>query len=351
MQRHRWLQHTIVGLLLTHGLCAQITIQKTDIAQFWEANTTIKVYSDTSQYLNVGKTGGPNVYDFSSLLFPDSAALTLYSSSQIPQLASRFNPSSLVWGTSPQTIYSSPVYLFTDTSYGELASVYIYPDSQMYSYEMIPVLKFPASFNLQWNRPSGAASQIIDSTYVNNLLTYHSSIIGGPKNYTIDGYGTLILKGQSYQCLRVTEIDPNSTTYYRFSYFTKEGISISFNSDQNKSDTGRVIVNGVHFINATGVATSVSSNAIAPSFFSLSQNYPNPFNPSTHIAFSLPKEEHVVLQIYDVLGRSVETLVDGVLSQGVHNLEWNASHKESGVYFYRLHVNGATSTRKLLYLK
>jgi hypothetical protein len=123
MKAHKWLQYTLLGLLFAHAGYAQITIQKTDVAQFWVANTTIKVYSDTSQYLNVGKTGGPNVYDFSSLSFPDSVAFTLYSSSQIPQLVPRFNPSSLVWGTSPQTIYSSPVYFFTDTNTNVLRNV------------------------------------------------------------------------------------------------------------------------------------------------------------------------------------------------------------------------------------
>ena len=79
-----------------------------------------KFHSDTSQYVNVGKTGGPNVYDFSSLTFPDSVTYTLYSSSQIPQLAARFNPSSLVWGTSPQNISDSPVFFITDSSLTQL---------------------------------------------------------------------------------------------------------------------------------------------------------------------------------------------------------------------------------------
>ena len=98
-------------------------------------------------------------------------------------------------------------------------------------------------------------------------------------------------------------------------------------------------------------ATSVSEDRVIPTTLSLSQNYPNPFNPSTLIEFSIPKQDHVVLQVYDVLGRVVETLVDGVMSAGAHSVEWTPSNKESGVYFYRLQTNGATVVRKLLYLK
>ncbi len=334
--------YALLALLIAQTGYGQITIQETDVAQFWVANTTIKLYSDTSRYVNVGKTGGSNVYDFSTLGFPDSEKYTLYPSSQIPQLAVRFNPSSLVWGASIQSIVSSPVYQFTDTSFSELASVSIYPDSQMYTYEMIPLLQFPASYNLQWSRPSGVASEIFDSTYVHNTLTYLSTVNGGPKNYTVDGYGTLMVKGQSYQCLRVKELDSASTDYYRFSYFTKEGVSIFIDSDQNQSDTGRVKVVDVYFLHATGVATLVSNKEPTPENFSIMQNYPNPFNPLTVINYEIPQLSNVTLVIYDILGRQVESLVNEEKAPGKYQATFDASGLPSGVYFYRLSAGSLT---------
>lgn len=90
--------------------------------------------------------------------------------------------------------------------------------------------------------------------------------------------------------------------------------------------------------------------------FALQQNYPNPFNSSTRIAFSLPTPQHVVLKIVDLQGRSIKTLVDGVLDAGVHSVRWNGVdfHGEdapSGVYLYQLVSEDARQTRKLLLVK
>ena len=117
MKTRRWLLLASLVSLFAYTGYGQITIQESDLQQAFVAGATLKFHSDTSQYVNVGKTGGPNVYDFSSLTFPDSTTYSLYPASQIPQLAARFNPSSLVWGTSPQNISDSPVFFLSDTGF------------------------------------------------------------------------------------------------------------------------------------------------------------------------------------------------------------------------------------------
>jgi photosystem II stability/assembly factor-like uncharacterized protein len=84
--------------------------------------------------------------------------------------------------------------------------------------------------------------------------------------------------------------------------------------------------------------------ATLPTSFGLEQNYPNPFNPETSIAYQLPKDAHVSLQIYNLSGQVVATLVNGKMSAGHHNALWNGRDEAggqlpSGVYFYRLLVN------------
>ena len=82
-----------------------------------------------------------------------------------------------------------------------------------------------------------------------------------------------------------------------------------------------------------------------PSSYSLSQNYPNPFNPRTVISFQLPVDSKVLIKIYDVQGREVETLVNERLQAGTYSTQWNASAYPSGVYFYRMVVrHGGSST-------
>jgi hypothetical protein len=84
-----------------------------------------------------------------------------------------------------------------------------------------------------------------------------------------------------------------------------------------------------------------------PLFFALSQNYPNPFNPTTTIAFALPEPSHVSLVVYDVLGRKVAELENGMKEAGYHSATWNASEAASGVYFARFFAMDAGGNMKL----
>jgi hypothetical protein len=88
-----------------------------------------------------------------------------------------------------------------------------------------------------------------------------------------------------------------------------------------------------------------------PFEYALDQNYPNPFNPVTTIQFSLEKPGKTVLEIYNVLGQKVATLVDGNLSAGAYRYQWNASGMASGVYFYRLRSDNFVATKKMLLVK
>jgi fibronectin-binding autotransporter adhesin len=88
-----------------------------------------------------------------------------------------------------------------------------------------------------------------------------------------------------------------------------------------------------------------------PFEYALDQNYPNPFNPVTTIQFSLEKPGKTVLEIYNVLGQKVATLVDGNLSAGAYRYQWNASGMASGMYFYRLRSDNFVATKKMLLVK
>jgi len=94
-----------------------------------------------------------------------------------------------------------------------------------------------------------------------------------------------------------------------------------------------------------------------PKTFALMQNFPNPFNPSTTIQYDIPKSAFVTLKIYDVLGRLVTTLVDGIQTASSYQVQWNATAQSSGVYFYRIQARSQdgsstfTSVKKLLLMK
>jgi len=88
-----------------------------------------------------------------------------------------------------------------------------------------------------------------------------------------------------------------------------------------------------------------------PSDYSVSQNYPNPFNPTTKINFALPKSGLVTLKIYDVTGKEVATLVNEVKNVGTYSVDFNASNLSSGVYFYKVSVNGFSEVKKMSLIK
>ena len=100
-----------------------------------------------------------------------------------------------------------------------------------------------------------------------------------------------------------------------------------------------------------GTSAVGTPGGILPSRFSLEQNYPNPFNPGTTIRFTIPTSGRVSLKVYDLLGREVSTLVDGLLAAGDHEVRLNAGGLSSGMYFYTLRSEGLMSTRKLVLVK
>lgn len=91
--------------------------------------------------------------------------------------------------------------------------------------------------------------------------------------------------------------------------------------------------------------------SVIPSKFELLQNYPNPFNPSTIIGYELPKLSHVVLKVYDIMGREVTTLIDEEKTAGIYKVEMNRKQLSSGVYFYVIHAGNFYQVRKMLLLK
>jgi hypothetical protein len=83
----------------------------------------------------------------------------------------------------------------------------------------------------------------------------------------------------------------------------------------------------------------------------IAQNFPNPFNPVTTIRFSVPETSPVKLEVFDLLGRRIALLADGVRERGWHEVRWDAAKRPSGQYFYRLIVGQTALTRPMLFIR
>ena len=101
------------------------------------------------------------------------------------------------------------------------------------------------------------------------------------------------------------------------------------------------------------------SSAELPKAFALGQNYPNPFNPSTTIKYDIPEgssDQQVRLNVYNIRGQKIRTLVDRTQGPGSYSVNWDGSddggrHVSSGVYFYRIDAGTYSATRKMVILK
>jgi hypothetical protein len=98
-------------------------------------------------------------------------------------------------------------------------------------------------------------------------------------------------------------------------------------------------------------STGTENIGILPQTHSLPQNYPNPFNAATTISYTIPTATKINLDIYDLLGRKMTTLLNEYQQAGHHQAIWNAKDTPSGVYFYRLQAGEKTETNKMLLLK
>ena len=128
-------------------------------------------------------------------------------------------------------------------------------------------------------------------------------------------------------CFEVTDVTHGSYTY-----------------DPGSNNVTKACESGPVF-GAGGVITQM-----VPQEFSIS-NYPNPFNPETEIHYTLPTDCSVRLEIYNLLGQNVITLVDEYQSAGTYIAQWDASDVPTGVYFYRITAGNITATNKMVLMK
>ena len=95
----------------------------------------------------------------------------------------------------------------------------------------------------------------------------------------------------------------------------------------------------------------IDVNLEIPMDFNLGQAYPNPFNPTTHLTLDLPSDGNVSIQVYNVVGQLVETLVDNHMTAGSYDITWNAGTIPSGMYFVRSTMGSEIRTQKVMLLK
>ncbi len=114
---------------------------------------------------------------------------------------------------------------------------------------------------------------------------------------------------------------------------------------------GSIYFDDLQIVNKATVGVKDETNTGVPSNYTLEQNYPNPFNPSTEIKFGIPQSGFVKLEIYNLLGQKVSTLINEDMNAGYHSVDFNAEGFSSGVYIYTLSTNSSVISKKMILLK
>lgn len=190
------------------------------------------------------------------------------------------------------------------------------------------VTKLASSATVTWSAPPAA----IDGGAAEQYVVYRSPSLP----ILVDDPRT-IASIQTTTSFSETSLPAAGVTYYY-------GVT-ALDHMQNESRLSNIMG-----LNSGGVVGVQDHPAVAFGF-SLHQNYPNPFNPVTVISFQLPSEQSISLRVYDVLGREIRILTEGVLRAGTHSIQFDGSGLASGLYIYRIVAGENVESRKMQLVK
>lgn len=232
--------HLVPAQGVQQGNAPPISIIQSQIKAVFTPGNTVRLFWDsTGQPVNVGRTGGPNVYDFSTLPFVMYDSCSVFSVSQIPQMVPRYPSNAVTSNEEGNTVY--PVFSFSDNTFYREGRARITSDTTEWYQHFIPAqewLRFPVTFNDQFRAP---IIVVVDTTYVNGIPTKTSSDTSSRSTTYVDGYGTLLLPGGlAFECLRVRMVAASPKTDKSFQFWTREGPVILLDTDTSQPDTGVV---------------------------------------------------------------------------------------------------------------
>ncbi len=303
----------------------------------WDYGLDLAVDGSGNVYVTGQSIGSGSGWDYATLK---------YNSAGVLQWATRYNGPGNGLDEAPSLAIdgSGNVYV-TGYSVGSGTSI----DYATIKYNTAGVQQWTARYNGPGNSGDGARALTLDAA----------------GNIYVTGYSAGIGTSADYLTLRYS---PAGTQVWEHRY-NGSGNAQDLAMAIAVSSTGIVYVAGESYGSTSGkdyltikysqTVGIQSAGSEIPSDYSLGQNYPNPFNPVTNIKLHIPKTGFVSLKVYDVSGKESAVLVNENLSAGVYNVDFDASHLASGVYFYRIvvgyntnnGVNGFTDVKKMVLVK
>lgn len=134
--------------------------------------------------------------------------------------------------------------------------------------------------------------------------------------------------------------------------YTVYASKVQFNSDNHSVSLAQNGMGTLLNFELESTVTGITDDeAELPESMMLGNNYPNPFNPETNIEFALSENAHVTIDVYNIIGQKVATLINDALEAGTHNVRFNAVNLPSGIYFYRMQAGSFNDVKKMILQK
>jgi hypothetical protein len=204
--------------------------------------------------------------------------------------------------------------------------------------------KFDSSGNLLWNNRFKANQSWEEYPYF--------ALIGPEDEIYVTGNVGVSSGGTTYHGLETVRYnsDGSSPWVAEVNQYAGIGKGLALGSDLSLYAVGMFYFSVIKYSQSNPTGVEEISSGI-PENFKLEQNYPNPFNPATTISFSIPSSAFTSLKVYDTIGNEIATLVNEEETAGQYEVEFNASHLASGVYFYRIQVGAFSQVKKMILSK
>jgi hypothetical protein len=341
-------------ICLSLALSAQITVTANDVQNVYELDNayTEHVYAPLLDIfsIDIGELGGGNTWDFSSLQSDLQRSVLTVDPSTSPY-TSDFDTADICLQINYTLLvdFEQFSYFSTDNGLDELGngeSVVGSSDVETTVHDPYDrIFPVPLTFETSWTESYNTTVTDSDAGVIADVDITSESVV--------DAYGVMTLPGGgTYEALRIrVEKDIDGVPDKDFIFIARNGARVVLSPESAASEnTGTVSMELSMYVDSiadpgstTGIFIPESKKA-DPNQLS---NYPNPFNSVTQIAYQLPHTGHVVLELYDLTGRKLETLVNQDQPAGNYELTFHRDQLPEGVYLARLKVDGLESTIRM----
>ena len=341
---------TIIALAVVNFTAlGQITITESDMANIYmEGNTTTVHENLDIETLDIGSPGGGNTWDFSMLTSDETITWESIDVESSPYIDDYSEADYCIYSTWEFIFdFESWTYFTSNGALNDLGNVevaegddeeFTHNDPYFHQYSL------PMTLNTQWS-----------GTFVKTITT--SGIVIFESDYEVnaevDAYGTMTMPGgESYEALRIREeIDIEGVPDVNYIFIAKNGAKVKLEAeDSNPPNSGDITVVGYWF-NSPIITVGIEEVGGVANTFSIQQNYPNPFNGQTTINYSVQTGSDIEIEVYNVLGKKVATLVDQYHTSGNYRTEFNGINLPNGLYFAHLKAGDYNQSIKMKLLR